>query len=97
MTRKGGRTLKPVGVSFVLWNAEWSSLEARQAHNLKVAGSNPVSATNFAAAKLVLAVTREQHELVAAGRRKTAPSLGRKDRSKQRPGRSFVNTPACKH
>lgn len=25
--------------------AEWSSLVARQAHNLKVAGSNPASAT----------------------------------------------------
>src|SRR5437867_6802280 len=29
--------------------AGWSSLVARQAHNLKVAGSNPAPATNFAA------------------------------------------------
>jgi hypothetical protein len=27
-------------------NAEWSSPVARQAHNLKAAGSNPASATN---------------------------------------------------
>ena len=37
--------------------AEWSSPEARQAHNLKVAGSNPASATNLA-----LAVAGRQHE-----------------------------------
>ena len=30
-------------------NAGWSSLVARQAHNLKVAGSNPAPATNFSA------------------------------------------------
>ena len=30
--------------------AGWSSLVARQAHNLKVAGSNPAPATNFLAA-----------------------------------------------
>jgi hypothetical protein len=30
-----------------LKNAGWSSLVARQAHNLKVAGSNPAPATNF--------------------------------------------------
>src|SRR5205814_5459773 len=29
--------------------AGWSSLVARQAHNLKVAGSNPAPATNFSA------------------------------------------------
>jgi hypothetical protein len=28
-------------------NAGWSSLVARQAHNLKVAGSNPAPATSF--------------------------------------------------
>jgi hypothetical protein len=28
-------------------NAGWSSLVARQAHNLKAAGSNPAPATNF--------------------------------------------------
>ena len=27
--------------------AGWSSMVARQAHNLKVAGSNPAPATNF--------------------------------------------------
>ena len=32
--------------------AGWSSLVARQAHNLKVAGSNPAPATNFSAAVL---------------------------------------------
>jgi hypothetical protein len=30
------------------WIAGWSSLVARQAHNLKAAGSNPAPATNFA-------------------------------------------------
>src|SRR5260221_88662 len=30
--------------------AGWSSLVARQAHNLKVAGSNPAPATNFSLA-----------------------------------------------
>jgi hypothetical protein len=29
------------------WIAGWSSLVARQAHNLKAAGSNPAPATNF--------------------------------------------------
>ena len=33
-----------------LQNAGWSSLVARQAHNLKVVGSNPTPATNFEAA-----------------------------------------------
>ena len=33
-------------------NAGWSSLVARQAHNLKVAGSNPAPATNFFSALL---------------------------------------------
>ena len=28
-------------------NAGWSSLVARQAHNLKVVGSNPTPATNY--------------------------------------------------
>jgi hypothetical protein len=31
-----------------LWNAGWSSPVARQAHNLKVLGSNPSPATSFA-------------------------------------------------
>ena len=30
-----------------LQDAGWSSLVARQAHNLKAAGSNPAPATNF--------------------------------------------------
>ena len=32
-------------------DAGWSSLVARQAHNLKVAGSNPAPATNFSPAE----------------------------------------------
>jgi hypothetical protein len=32
-------------------NAGWSSLVARQAHNLKVAGSNPAPATKFSSAE----------------------------------------------
>ena len=39
--------------------AGWSSLVARQAHNLKVAGSNPAPATNFFARML-----REQFSFV---------------------------------
>ncbi len=31
----------------LLWDAGWSSPVARQAHNLKVVGSNPAPATNF--------------------------------------------------
>ncbi len=31
----------------VVFDAGWSSPVARQAHNLKVAGSNPAPATNF--------------------------------------------------
>ena len=31
----------------ILIGAEWSSLVARRAHNPKVAGSNPASATTF--------------------------------------------------
>ena len=34
-------------------NAGWSSLEARRAHNPKVAGSNPAPATNAQIAQLV--------------------------------------------
>ena len=38
--------------------AGWSSLVARQAHNLKVAGSNPAPATNsFAACRQLIAFT----------------------------------------
>ena len=33
--------------AFNLYNAGWSSLEARRAHNPKVIGSNPVPATQF--------------------------------------------------
>src|SRR5215471_1975141 len=39
-------------VSNYFMPAGWSSLVARQAHNLKVAGSNPAPATNFSAAVL---------------------------------------------
>ena len=44
-----GNSLRLVGVSARLKNpiAGWSSPVARQAHNLKVAGSNPAPATNF--------------------------------------------------
>ena len=34
-------------LTYVLCNAGWSSPVARQAHNLKVLGSNPSPATNF--------------------------------------------------
>ena len=36
------------------WNAGWSSPVARQAHNLKVAGSNPAPATNFERRRLII-------------------------------------------
>ena len=36
-----------VVTAFNLYNAGWSSLEARRAHNPKVIGSNPVPATQF--------------------------------------------------
>ena len=35
------------GIMSAPWNAGWSSPVARQAHNLKVVGSNPTPATNF--------------------------------------------------
>ena len=35
------------GIMSLLWIAGWSSPVARQAHNLKVLGSNPSPATNF--------------------------------------------------
>jgi hypothetical protein len=38
--------LQPPYIAFHL-NAGWSSLVARQAHNLKAAGSNPAPATTF--------------------------------------------------
>ena len=38
---------KPRQVVIPNQNAGWSSLVARQAHNLKAAGSNPAPATNF--------------------------------------------------
>ena len=40
------------------WSAGWSSLVARQAHNLKVAGSNPAPATNFFRAILCLRIAK---------------------------------------
>ena len=39
--------------------AGWSSLVARQAHNLKVAGSNPAPATNHANTFLILDTLRK--------------------------------------
>jgi hypothetical protein len=36
-----------VGMSRIFLGAGWSSPVARQAHNLKAAGSNPAPATNF--------------------------------------------------
>ncbi len=39
-------------------NAGWSSLVARQAHNLKVVGSNPTPATKFC--QKILLLTRDQ-------------------------------------
>ena len=41
------------------FNAGWSSLVARQAHNLKVLGSNPSPAT-----KLIIIVSREFNKIV---------------------------------
>jgi hypothetical protein len=34
-------------ITVILYIAGWSSPVARQAHNLKVVGSNPTPATNF--------------------------------------------------
>ena len=36
-----------VNICFFNISAGWSSLVARQAHNLKVVGSNPTPATNY--------------------------------------------------
>ena len=43
---RSGRALYGL-VTRVLGDAGWSSPVARQAHNLKVIGSNPIPATNF--------------------------------------------------
>ena len=43
--------LRPVKTKYYI--AGWSSLEARRAHNPKVAGSNPASATHAQLAQLV--------------------------------------------
>ena len=40
--------------------AGWSSLVARQAHNLKVAGSNPAPATNFSKPRWFIAFTSSE-------------------------------------
>ena len=48
--------------------AGWSSLVARQAHNLKAAGSNPAPATNFQAkfgGQTKLAVTDQLRKIAA--------------------------------
>ena len=46
--------------------AGWSSLVARQAHNLKVAGSNPAPATNFSAAVLYRGKTSYDYPITPA-------------------------------
>ena len=38
--------IRPVGLDVLFVGAGWSSPVARQAHNLKVVGSNPTPATN---------------------------------------------------
>src|SRR5207244_2634180 len=51
-----------------LHDAGWSSLVARQAHNLKAAGSNPAPATNFQAKfgdQRKLAVTDQLRKIAA--------------------------------
>ena len=56
---KTGRSCKrrrgsnPFSSAIYLYIAGWSSLVARWAHNPKVAGSNPVSATNGSVVQLV--------------------------------------------
>ena len=52
--------------------AGWSSQVARQAHNLKVVGSNPAPATNFNLSSLKVAgwssqVARQAHNLKVVG------------------------------
>src|SRR5262249_2466236 len=44
-------------MSQYFYRAGWSSLVARQAHNLKVAGSNPAPATNFFQPRWAIAFT----------------------------------------
>jgi hypothetical protein len=45
-TLKELKNLRSLKIEFK-YTAGWSSLVARQAHNLKVGGSNPSPATNF--------------------------------------------------
>jgi hypothetical protein len=47
--RKRLRWAKGSALYPFFWNAGWSSPVARQAHNLKVVGSNPTPATNLPA------------------------------------------------
>jgi hypothetical protein len=42
--------------------AGWSSLVARQAHNLKVVGSNPAPATNYLVSKKIPHILSDAHK-----------------------------------
>ena len=50
-------TMVPRGRSLQVFDAGWSSLVARRAHNPKVVGSNPAPATNLTADSCLLTVT----------------------------------------
>ena len=56
-------------------NAGWSSLVARQAHNLKVAGSNPAPATNLYKASLVYSTNTFQESILANNKLLVQPYL----------------------
>ncbi len=64
------RALKTQSIS-----AGWSSLVARQAHNLKVAGSNPAPATNLYKASLVYAINTFQESILANNKLLVQPYL----------------------
>ena len=51
-----GQIVGLITTFFIIDIAEQSSLAARQAHNLKAAGSNPASATNIAKPQVVASV-----------------------------------------
>src|SRR5215207_3275055 len=78
-SRKNGRT-------FPLPIAGWSSLVARQAHNLKVAGSNPAPAPNLKPPELHRGFLREgAMRTTATGG--TYPKLSDDERLQTKPGR----------
>lgn len=84
------RTRTPSGVH--AFGAGWSSPVARQAHNLKVAGSNPAPATN--------AHTYEHSHTSTASkrpqaRRPTCPRAFCRSRYTDRPNRSQTRRSAC--